>query len=197
MIHPLSALLNYANVGLALLVGWTLLSRLAGMSFSHEGRNYWILKVAPVRTSHLLMAKFLVAYLPALGLSSFFLIGLSLLQRSHFPVFAYGLLVVSCGLAGLNGIMLAFGVAGANFTWEDPRRMNAGFKGCLGSIVAVAAALLVFGLFLGPVWIVSGLNLPAWIGYLVGGLLGVVATAFFIIFPTWAVRGQVAHLGES
>ena len=74
--------------------------------------------------------------------------------------------------------------------------MNAGFKGFLGSIVAVVAAVFGFGLFIGPVWTVSVLDLPNWIGYLVGGLLGVAASAIFVFLPAWLVRHQVPHLGE-
>lgn len=196
LISSFRSLLAYGNIGLALLVGWTLLGRLAGMSFSAEGRNYWILKASPVRNSQLLIAKFLVAYLPALTLGGFFLIGLSILQGLPLAGFLYSLLVVLLCLAGLNGIMLAFGVAGANFTWEDPRRMNAGIKGCLGSIIAVAAVLITFGLFIGPLWIVAAMNLPMAYGYLVGGLLGGAVSAFCTVFPLWLVRGKVAHLGE-
>ena len=44
----------------------TVLARLAGLGFSHEGKNYWMLKAAPISTRQLLTAKFLVGYLPAL-----------------------------------------------------------------------------------------------------------------------------------
>src|SRR5512138_2742251 len=56
--------LTYSNIGMSLFVGWMLLSRLAGMGFSHEGKNYWMLKVSPIHPGHLVAAKFLVAYLP-------------------------------------------------------------------------------------------------------------------------------------
>jgi len=197
LISSFRSLLVYGNVGLALLVGWTLLNRLAGMSFSAEGRSYWILKASPVHTSHLLIAKFLVAYLPAFGLGGFFLVGLSILQHVSVVSFVYSLLVVLMCLAGLNGIMLAFGVAGANLSWEDPRRMNAGIKGCMGSIVAVAALPITFGLFVGPLWIAAALNLPAIYGYLAGGVLGGAVSAFCTLFPPWVVRGKVARLGEA
>jgi len=196
LIGSFSSLLAYGNVGLALLVGWTLLSRLAGMSFSAEGKNYWLLKASPVRSSHLLIAKFLVGYLPALALGLFFLVGLSILQHTPIVGFLYSLLVVMMCLAGLDGIMLAFGVAGANFTWEDPRRMNAGLRGCLGSLVAVAAGPIMFGLFVGPLLIAAALNFPSFYGYLTGALLGGVVSAFCTFFPPWIMRGRVAHLSD-
>ena len=68
---------TYGNIIMSLFVGWMLLARLSGMAFSSEGKNYWLLKSAPVRASHLLVAKFLVAYLPTLALGLFFLAGVS------------------------------------------------------------------------------------------------------------------------
>src|SRR6185503_10977494 len=117
--------LAYSSVGMSLFVGWMILSRLAGMGFSQEGRNYWLLKAAPVHARHLLAAKFLVAYLPALGLGLVFLIVISVLDRLSALEFLYSLITLSMCQAGMAGILLSFGVAGANLTWDDPRRMNA------------------------------------------------------------------------
>ena len=127
-------LLSYGNVGMSLFVGWWLLARLSGMAFSSEGKNYWMLKAAPVRAGHLLMAKFLVAYLPTLVLGLFFLAGISIVQKIPLAEFLYSLLAVAMCLAGMNGILLAFGVLGANFKWEDPRKMSAGKLGLPGPI---------------------------------------------------------------
>ena len=73
--------LAYGNIGISLFVGWMLLSRLAGMGFSHEGRNYWMLKVSLVRVWHLLASKFIVAYIPALSLGLILLTIISIVQR--------------------------------------------------------------------------------------------------------------------
>src|SRR6185436_1333774 len=81
--------LAYGNVGMSLFVGWMLLSRLAGMGFSQEGRNYWMLKASPVRVWHLLASKFLVAYLPARSLGLVFLTIISIVQRLPLLVFGY------------------------------------------------------------------------------------------------------------
>ena len=104
--------LAYGNIGISLFVGWMLLSRLAGMGFSHEGKNYWMLKVSPVRVWHLLASKFLVAYVPALSLGLIFLTIISVVQRLPLLVFVYGLIATIMCLAGMTGILLSFGVAG-------------------------------------------------------------------------------------
>jgi ABC-2 type transport system permease protein len=190
-------LLSYGNIGMSLFVGWWLLGRLSGMAFSSEGRNYWMLKAAPVRAGHLLTAKFLVAYLPTLALGLVFLTGISLVQKIPLAGFLYSLVAVAMCLAGMNGVLLAFGVLGANFKWEDPRKMSAGSLGCLGQFLAMLYLPLAFGLFIGPLWLVSAFNWPQGYGYLAGFILGMVVTGICTFLPPWLVRGKVERLGET
>ncbi len=194
--NSLQSLLVYGNVAISLFVGMSLLSRLAGMSFSAEGRNYWLLKASPVRAGDLLLAKFLVAYLPAFALGLFFLIGTSLLQGSTMVVFLYNLLAVAFCLAGMNGLLLAFGVAGANFKWEDPRRMNSGAMGCLGGALAMLFLVIDFALFVGPLWLVTVLPYPQFYAYLAGLVLGIGASLVATVLPPVLMRGRVSRLGE-
>jgi len=190
-------LLSHGNIGMSLFVGWMLLGRLSGMAFSSEGRNYWILKAAPLRAEHLLAAKFLVAYLPTLALGLFFLTGISLVQKTPLAGFLYSLLAVAMCLAGMNGILLAFGVLGANFKWEDPRKMSAGSMGCLGQILTMFYLPIAFGLFIGPLWLVSAFNWPQVYGYLAGFVLGIGVTGCCAFLPPWLARGKVERLAEA
>ena len=192
----LRMLLAYGNVGMSLFVGWMLLSRLAGMGFSMEGKNYWMLKVAPVRSSQLLTAKFLVAYLPTLGLGLIFLTGISILQKLSALEFLYSLVTVILCQAGMTGILLSFGVAGANFTWDDPRKINAGSLGCLGQILTMLFLPVSFLLFIAPLGLVAFVNLPIIYGYLFGLLIGSTVSISCAIGPLWLVRKRVERLGE-
>jgi ABC-2 type transport system permease protein len=189
-------ILAYGNVGMSLFVGWMVLSRLAGMGFSQEGRNYWLLKASPVRPGQLLVAKFLVAYLPAAGMGLVFLLVISAVQGYTAVQFVYGLVTMLMCLAGMAGMLLAFGALGANFTWEDPRKMNAGSMGCLGQVAAMLYLPVAFGAFILPLGLVSALRLPVVYGYLTGLLLGLVVTAFSAYIPLWLVRRKVERLGE-
>lgn len=194
-IDSFRTVLTYGNIGMSLFVGWMLLSRLAAMGFSHEGRNYWMLKVSPVRVWHLFASKFLVAYLPALGLGMVFLTIISVVQRLPLLVFMYGLIATVMCLAGMTGILLAFGVAGANFTWEDPRRMSGGAMGCLGQIVSMLYLPISFGLFVAPLGLADFLKFPIGYGYGIGLILGSAVTTAFALIPLWLVRGRVERLG--
>jgi hypothetical protein len=190
-------LATYGNIGMALFVGWMLLSRLAGMAFSSEGKNYWMLKASPVRTGHLLAAKFLVAYLPTLALGVVFMVAVSILQKTSLAIFLYGLLATAMCQAGMNGILLAFGVAGANFNWTDPRRMNAGAIGCLGQFLTAIFLPIAFGFFIGPLLLVSLFNWPQIYGYLAGAIAGVAVSGICALLPPWLVRKRVERLAEN
>ena len=188
---------TYGNIGMSLFVGWMLLSRLAGMAFSSEGKNFWMLKASPVRAAHLLAAKFLVAYLPTLALGVVFMVAVSILQKASLAIFLYGLLATATCQAGMSGILLAFGVAGANFNWTDPRRMNAGTMGCLGQALSGLFLPIAFGFFIGPLLLVAVLNWPQIYGYLAGAVVGIAVSATGALLPPWLVRQRVERLDEN
>jgi hypothetical protein len=192
----LQNLMVYANIALSLFVGWTLLSRLATMGFSQEGKNYWMVKVAPVSTSRLLASKYLVAYVPTLGLVWLFLLIISLLQHASPGTLVFGLAVVALIMAGTAGINLAFGVVGANFKWEDPRRISQGSAGCLGAIASIVYFGISLVLFFGPELLLRLLNAPTAAGQLAGLLFGGAFSLACAFIPLWLVRARVPHLAE-
>jgi ABC-2 type transport system permease protein len=196
IINSLQVVSAYSSVGMSLFVGWLLLSRMAGMGFSHEGKNFWILKVSPIRTGQLLTAKFLVAYLPTWVLGMIFLTGTAILQKLPLPNVLYSLVAISMCLAGMAGILLTFGVLKTNLNWDDPRKINAGGMGCLGQIVTMLYMPLSFGLFIGPLGLAGVLHFPLMYGYLAGLVLGVSLNGLCAWLPLRMVQNRVAKLGE-
>jgi len=194
---PLGQLFAYSSVGMSLFVGWMLLGRLAGTAFSREGPSYWLVKVAPVRPGQLLAAKFIVAYVPALALGAAFTVAIAIVRQMAFEAFAYSLAASALCLVGLTGILLTFGVLGANFTWDDPRRMGGGAMGCLGQILAMLYVPVAFGLFVGPVAVASWLGSAPAGGYLAGLVLGSAVALGSAFVPLWLVRDRVARLAET
>jgi ABC-2 type transport system permease protein len=192
----LTNLMLYANVGISLFVGWSLLSRLAGMSFSLEGKQYWLLKTAPVSSLRLVTGKYLVAYLPTLSLCWIFLLLMSLLQRVSLDTLAYSLVVVALSVAGVAGLNLAFGVIGANFEWEDSRRISQGAMGCLGALASGFSLLVCLLFFFGPPILFELIDSPSGIGRLIGILLGTTASLCLAIIPLWLVRQRIPRLAE-
>jgi ABC-2 type transport system permease protein len=167
------------------------------MSFSQEGKNFWLLKASPASPRQMLIAKFLGAYIPALALGSLFLVVTSALERTSPSQAIYMLLALALCLAGLTGILISFGVAGANFKWDDPRRMNAGGLGCLGQIITMLYLPISIGLFIGPVFLALAFHLPIYYGYLIGAFVGVSVNLICAVLPVRVMERAVGRLDES
>ncbi len=188
----------YANIAYSLFISWFLLMNLASTSFAREGKNYWLIFTAPIRARDLLIAKFIVSYLPALVISLLFLSIANLLRPGDLSHLPFSFIVIAFSLAGLTGILMAFSVTGANMDWEDPRKMGVrGAQGCLMSIASVVYSALALGLFIGPavLWAVLQLG-NSWVSQVIGLVLGTSFSLGCAILPLWAVRNRVALIGQ-
>ncbi len=186
----------YGSVGISLFVGWALLGRLAGVGFSQEGRSYWLLKTAPISAVQLLTAKFMVAYLPAMVLGWGFLLITSMLQGTNPAMLLFTLPVVALSNAGNTGLNLAIGVTGANFNWEDPRRMQSGGSGCFAGLAAMLYLPINLALFFGPDILLPLFGVPHIIGQIAGLLLGGALSLVCMFLPLWLVRKRIDRLNE-
>lgn len=196
LMHMLKNVMVYGNVGVSLFVGWSLMSRLAMMGFSQEGKNYWLLKSAPVSADQLLAAKFMVAYLPTLALGWGFFLVISLVQGAGLATLLFGMPVVALCIAGGVGISLAFGVTGVNLEWDDPRQMTRGSAGCFGLLVSGGCMIVCLALFFGPPIGSVLLGWPETAGQLIGLALGGAASLACAVLPPWLVRDRVPRIGE-
>jgi ABC-2 type transport system permease protein len=187
----------YFNVGISLFVGWMLLARLAGMAFSQEGQQYWLLKSAPVSTAVLVASKFAVAYLPTLALGWGFLLIISLVQRTNLFQLLFTIPVVALCIAGNAGLNLTFGITGANFDWEDPRKMQRGAQGCLSALATMAYLPISLTLFFGPAILLTAFGLPEAVGQVVGLIVGGVFSLACGFIPLYLASKRVPRLAEA
>ncbi len=185
----------YGNVAISLFVGWMLVARLGMTAFSMEGKNYWMLKSAPVSVGQMILSKFMVAYLPSLGMGWLFLLIISVLQRAAPLMILFTSFVVALCIAGNVGVNLTFGIVGANLNWEDPRQMQRGTTGCIGSLVTLIYLPFSLVLFFGPSLAFSLLEWPYWIGQLVGLVSGGIFCLVCASVPLYMVRSRVLRLG--
>ena len=193
--EAINAVLIYGDVALALFLGWMLAANLAGSGFSQEGKNFWILKAAPISARQLLTAKFLVSYIPTILVCSIYVLVLQMLKGGTLISVVISLLAVAFALAGVTGIYLAFGTVGAKFDWENPAQINRAV-GCLGSIAGMLFMPVCFILFIAPPLLAGLLGLPVISGQLVGLLLGGAACAAAVVIPLGIVEKRVATLNE-
>lgn len=188
---------GYADIGIAMFVGWVLVLSLAGRSFSHEGKSFWMLKSSPLNASQMLIAKFVVAWLPPVLIAWIFLIAFAVLQPLKLPNLPFSMLAVGLCFAGVVSIAEAFGVAGARFDWTDPRKSQNGLSGCFSSIACFIYMGFSVLFLVGPALILPGLGLPKYSGQLAGLFLGGIVCLACAILPLLLVRKRVDRLNEA
>jgi ABC-2 type transport system permease protein len=196
LMNGLQAMFTWGDVALAAFVSWSLASNLASMAFSQEGKNYWMLKSSPVNTKQLLVAKFLVAYIPSVIIGWFFVTLLALLQPEKLASLWYGWLTLALSLAGVIGIVLTFGVTGARFNWDSPQKMQNTGVGCLSAFLSFVYFGVSLGFFLGPIIVLSLLGIPILYGQIGGIILGGGLAAVCAYAPLRGVREKVQRLNE-
>ncbi len=192
----LRSLSIFGNVFISLFVSWSLLSRLAGMGFSMEGKNFWILKTSPVSSSILIAGKYIIAYVPTFALSSLFLVIVSIISGSAWKLLPYTIPAIALIVAGNCGLNLSFGLAGARLDWEDPRQMQRFWSGCLGAIVTFIYLPISLVFFFGPSVILPIFGMNQNLGYAVGFLLGTIFSLMVTVIPLLIVQKRIESLGE-
>lgn len=186
----------YSGIGVSLFASWGIITRVATGAFSQEGKNYWILKSAPISAGQLVLAKWIAAYLPGLTLGSLLLISLGVLQRATVGGVLFGWVVVALILAGATGMNLAIGAANARLDWTDPRQMIPSGAGCVAFLLGAVFLLFSMALSVGPALAAQVLDGPVRLGRLVGLILGgAFSLAAAFLPPRWAVR-RVRRIGE-
>ncbi len=187
----------YGTILITLFACWGLASRLALVSFSLEGRHYWILRAAPISAGQLTLAKWLAAFLPTIGVGTVLIVGIGAAQRATPGDIFFGWCTIAFIAAGNVGLNLAFGITGARLDWTDPHRMAANTSGCLVTLLNLGFQSVSVMLFLGPPIAAGTLNLSPIAGQLVGFGLGGTLCVLVAILPPWLVHKCVLTLGES
>lgn len=209
---PLLAMLSAAIAGG---VSAMIMARFGLTAFSMEGKGYWAIKSSPISRRELLTAKFLVAYLPYLGLACGLVVLLEIarsvsdarlaggpLLAALVASFRPGLLLYSWFVVAVVGlgtiaITLALGSAKPNLRWDTPHEMLTPDVGCL-SLVLYGAYGLVTVLSLAIPAAVSGFPMLGQAGLLwvLGLAIGLGATAVVVVGSLVLAHGELDAVGE-
>jgi hypothetical protein len=119
------------------------------------------------------------------------------LQPGGLSTLWFTLPVVALCIGGVAGINLAFGIAGANMNWDDPRHMQKGSSSCLGGLASIIYLPVSLFLFFAPPLGLPLLGVSAAIGQLAGLALGGVFCLGGAAVPLLLVRRRIPRLGES
>lgn len=188
---------GYADIGIAIFVGWILVMALAGRGFSQEGKSFWMLKSSPLNAGQMLISKFIIAWVPPVFIGWIFLIAFAILQPAKLPNLPFSMLAVGLCFAGATSISEAFGVVGARFDWVDPRKMQGGITGCFSSLACFAYMGFSILFLVGPALLLPALGVPRVAGQIGGLFLGGAVCLACAIVPLLMVRSRVDRLNEA
>ena len=189
-------ILEMSNLGVIFYIVWAFVLRFGHGAFSMEGKQWWILKTAPVKSSSLVLSKFLVAYIPVLVIGFSMLTLLSVMRPPSLEVILYQFAVFPLIAAGATSLSLAFGILGANFTWENPAELYKGTTSCLGTLTSGIFLVLLAAMFLGLPIGASVLELHPLLGFGAAILAGSLVIALGGFLPLRVAMGQISSLGE-
>jgi ABC-2 type transport system permease protein len=153
-----------AGAAIAFFVCLSLSSALAGPGVSREGKQFWLLKLAPLPPWRLLLGKFALAFLPFPLVGTVFLIVLGIVRATGPAVLLqqWALLLI-CGV-GCAAFGTGIGAAFPRLDWENPSQQTTWRSGCLSAIFYPLYLMLVIGLIAGGTLLADLLG---------GGLAGV------------------------
>ncbi|MFN8471909.1 MAG: hypothetical protein U0822_06915 [Anaerolineae bacterium] len=131
----------------AISVASLIFARFGLNGISREGQAAWIVRAAPVSVWQWLWGKFLVAYLPYLGLGSILVLVLWAAQREDIFVLVQSWLALALVGAGVSGISVGIGGVVPRFDWSHPQQMVGTAPGCLAFIAYSGFTAILLGLF--------------------------------------------------
>ncbi len=128
------AFLNLTATSLTLA---TFTSRFIFPLLSLEGRRFWVLGLAPVRRTDLLLGKFAFSFIGCFVISGVLMLSSDLMLSIPNQVtilHLFGVLAIS---AGLSGLAVGLGAVHANLREDNPARIVSGFGGTLNLVLSM------------------------------------------------------------
>ena len=143
-------MVSLLNLSVVAMVVATFACRFVFPLVSLEGRNFWLLGLAPIRRRSVLVGKFVFAAAGAALMSLVLVVTSDLLLRSPVPVVLLdvgAMLLMSLGIAGIS---VGLGARLPNLQEDNPSKIAAGFGGTLDLIVSLFYIALTVALMAWP-----------------------------------------------
>lgn len=173
-----TSLIAYLNLSACSLNLATLTTRFVYPQFSLEGRRLWIVGLAPLGLSQLVLVKYWLASFLSLAVTlTLIILSCCLLQMSWDQIVFFGT-VIAVMTFSLNGLAIGLGVLFPNFKESNPGKIVSGFGGTLCLVLSFvyifgSVALLGFctaGLRPRPDWALESVAGFLFLSALTGGL---------------------------
>jgi hypothetical protein len=99
-------------------------------------------------------------------------------------------------IGAMASLMLALGIWGARFDWDNPQQMTSGGLGCLSPLFGMAFLGMSAGAFLLLPNLANFLNIPVLWGYVAGAFLGFLLCGVVGTVPLFFAVRRIPRLGD-
>ncbi|MBI1783678.1 hypothetical protein HYR69_00920 [Candidatus Sumerlaeota bacterium] len=131
------SLTSLFNIGATCFVLAILSTRFVYPMLSLEGKQQWVIGLAPIPRTRLVWVKFILCWICSLGLS-LPLIGLSCYAlQTEWPITILSIVTILVMSMGLNALAIGLGALMPNFQEDNPARIANGLGGTINVIVSL------------------------------------------------------------
>ena len=181
------AMVSLLNLSVVAMVVSTFACRFVFPLVSLEGRNFWLLGLAPIRRRSVLLGKFVFAAAGASLMSLVLVVTSDLLLRSPPRVILLDAVAMLLMSVGIGGISVGLGARLPNLDEDNPSKIAAGFGGTLDLVVSLFYIAVVVALMAVPAHRLFAGEIGLGGGFVWAALWGVLAavgvTAVAIALP--------------
>jgi ABC-2 type transport system permease protein len=186
-------MISYLNLAASALTLSTLTTRFVFPQFSLEGRRLWIIGLAPLGLTRVLVQKFVLSCSVALTITVSLMIASSLLLNLGWGDVIKFACAIALMSAALSGLAVGLGALFPNFREDNPSKIVSGFGGTLCLVISFIYITLFVALLAAPdLKKVAGLKLPVPDPFLLIG--AVMLSLCVLLFPMAAAAERVKRL---
>jgi ABC-2 type transport system permease protein len=186
-------MISYLNLAASALTLSTLTTRFVFPQFSLEGRRLWIIGLAPLGLTRVLVQKFVLSCSVALTITVSLMIVSSLLLNLAWGDVIKFACAIALMSASLSGLAVGLGALFPNFREDNPSKIVSGFGGTLCLVISFIYITLFVALLAAPdLKKVAGLKLPVPDPFLLIG--AVMLSLCVLLFPMAAAAERVKRL---
>src|SRR5690606_21939107 len=178
--------LAFANMAAVCMILSSFTSRFIFPLLSLEGRAFWIIGLAPITRSELLLQKMLFGLSISISLGSLTMIASNLALQTSVDLFATSIYTVVLAAICVTSLAIGLGAAYPSFGEDNPARIAAGLGGTLNFFASALCVALLVAIQGAPYLVWARAEIPSW---------GIFASHTAALLFTLFVCGTVLRLG--
>ncbi|MCX7048960.1 MAG: hypothetical protein NTX50_26170 [Candidatus Sumerlaeota bacterium] len=183
------ARVSFINMGAACFILSILSTRFMYPLLSLEGKEFWIIGLAPMKRDALIWQKYWLCWAAAITLTESVVLFSCWAMNADAEVLILSVVTVLVLSFGLTSLAIGLGAMTPNFREDNPARIANGLGGTVNVVVSLLYIATVLGLE-GVVFLAGKagqhINLARWNWHLAGCAAALVAVHFIVIFvPMW------------